>query len=123
MVQAVSRDESYGDGFARRRRGMLQDRDWRRWLSPWRVDIEGGRQSEAWQRGNPSAAYDGNVNRRCRPGKHEAWRREHGRLVPSYVLGTPAILRYGMEMFLVKIRGLVVGIEARKAELTRASIH
>jgi len=69
MVESVSRDGRDWDRLAGGGRRVLEDRNRRRGLSPWGIDIESRGESEAWQGRDASAAYNGDVDGRCIQGK------------------------------------------------------
>lgn len=114
VVEAVAGEEGYWDRLAGGGRRVLQDADGGRGLAPWRVDIECRSEGEARQRGNARAAYDGDVDGYCgdEPGSARVG---SGRRAPSNVFGTPAILRYGIEMERLKTRGMKKGVSASRS--------
>jgi hypothetical protein len=65
VVEAVSGEESDRDGLARGGGVVLEDADGRRWLAPWRVDVQGSGKLKAREGRDASAADYGNVHWGC----------------------------------------------------------
>lgn len=65
VVDAVARHKRNGDRLPRRRRGVLEDRDRRRRLAPWRVDVYHRDLGEVLQRVESCPSDHGDVHRVC----------------------------------------------------------
>jgi hypothetical protein len=62
VVDAVASEKRDGDRLARRGRWVFENRDRRRWLAPWRVDVDDRRFGEMLQRVESCPSYHCNVH-------------------------------------------------------------
>jgi hypothetical protein len=123
VVETVSREEGDRDRLAGGGGVVLKDADGRRWLAPRRVNVEGRSKLEARERRDASAANYGDVYWCCMQCKQCRGVYVWGSRVPSYVLGTPAILRYGMEMRREKRKEGYREVNTLERSLARCNIH